>query len=487
MHRMRIGLIAAGLLLALTAAFYFQVSGEMEASVTRTVEQGVSRAQRVYQHTSRLGGMDFANLAAEKARRPSVVGVFDRGDEIAKRQGAFEECERMNADLQKEGRKADLLAMLDSTGKVLARDLNPNAMHGEDLRARFPAVDRALKGLPVKDTWNLTNRVTEVALAPITRPDGTIVGALLVGFVLSSKTAQQNRDLLGTEIGYFHGGKVHTSSFVSEGTGESAKEDVNLTGALNAVLFGGGALAEQALKKGGPTDILHMRIEGKEYALVAAPLPGNFADKTSGVVLLGSISDELGRTRGPGIAVLIFGIAAIFISLGAAVMTAKRFIKPLDQIELGVDEVIRGNIDHQFKPVGEDFEGLSNSLNVMLARLLGRDEPNEDAVEEEEGEGERRRWKADSMLIDEGDGSPSAAGQTLAQEGEASYYPRLYNEYLNAMRSTGKPTDGLSVQAFMAKLRLAEGGLREKWTCKMVRFQVVPQADGVVLRAVRIG
>ena len=88
-------------------------------------------------------------------------------------------------------------------------------------------------------------------------------------------------------------------------------------------------------------------------------------------------------------------------------MTALRFIKPLDKIELGVAEIINGNIDYTFKPVGPDFEGLSNGLNVMLARLLGREEPNEDEVEEEQDE--TSRWRSDQMLVEEG-AAPSAAG-----------------------------------------------------------------------------
>jgi hypothetical protein len=171
------------------------------------------------------------------------------------------------------------------------------------------------------------------------------------------------------------------------------------------------------------------------------------------------------------------------VALGASVLTAKRFIAPLDQIELGVAEVINGNIDYTFKPVGPDFEGLSNSLNVMLARLLGRAEPNEDAVEEEETEVEK--WKAEQMVIDEGDGAPNAGAQALGQESEAAYYPRLYNEYLGALKALGKPTEGVSVQQFMAKLRLTEAGLKEKWTCKMVRFQMLTQGDQIVFRAVR--
>ena len=42
----------------------------------------------------------------------------------------------------------------------------------------------------------------------------------------TARDAQLKHDLLGTEVAYFHDGKVQTSSFVSEGTGESAKEEI---------------------------------------------------------------------------------------------------------------------------------------------------------------------------------------------------------------------------------------------------------------------
>ena len=482
MHRMKIGLIAAALLLTFTALFYFSVTNNLVTSATRDVEERVARAQRIHQQISRLGGLDFANLAVEKSRRPEVLAAVSRSEETARRQASYDECEAINAALAKDNRKADIVSVLDAQGKVVARDLNPNADVGDDLKSKYPAVEAALKGHAVKDVWTLQGRMTEVGLAPITRSDGSSAGALLIGYVLSAKKAQERRDLLGSEIGFFHAGKVHTSSFVSQG--DNAKEDVGKTQALGAVLFSGPELAKQALTKGTPTEVHHYQIENQDYAVVAAPLPGNFADRSSGVLLLASVTTAADRARADGAPVLMLGLLAILVAVTASVMTAKRFIKPLDSIELGVAEVMNGNIDYTFKPVGPDFEGLSNSLNVMLARLLGRDEPNEDAVEEEETEVER--WKAEQMVIDEGDGAPSAGAQAAGQESEASYYPRLYNEYLAALKAGGKPTEGVSVQQFMAKLRLAEAGLKEKWTCKMVRFQMVPRGDQIVFRAIRI-
>ena len=485
MHRMKIGLIAAGLLLTFTALIYFSVTRNLVASSTRDVEDHVARAQRIHQQISLLHGLELANLAAQMGRRPTVLqAVTSTQPEQAKRQAAFDECNRINEELAKEQRQATMVAIIDGQGKVLARDLNPDAEYGEPYASKFPAVADALKGRAVKDVWSLQGRVIEVGVAPVLRSDGTVAGAVLVGYVPSAKRAQQLRDTLGSEIAFFRDGKVYTSSFVSEGTGDNAKEDTSKISALTNLLFSGPELAKEPLAKRTATTVSHQSVDGADYAMTAAPLPGNHSDKSSGVLLLASVSDATARAKADGAPVLVLGLLAIVVGLVASVMTAKRFIKPLDQIELGVAEVINGNIDYTFKPVGPDFEGLSNSLNVMLARLLGRDEPNEDAVEEEETEHER--WKAESMVIDEGDGAPNPGAQALGQENEAAYYPRLYNEYLAALKASGKTSEGVSVQQFMAKLRLAEAGLKEKWTCKMVRFQMLSRGDQIVFRAVRI-
>jgi hypothetical protein len=486
MYRIRIGLIAAALILVATVFFFFWVTADLKAAATQDAEAKVSRAQSVYQQISRLVSLDLANLAAELGRKPAVVAVFDNTEETALRQAAFDECEKLNAGLEKQQRKADILAILNSTGKIIARNLNPNADYGEDLRAKYPAVAQGLKGNPVKDIWTWRDGgVHVVAVAPIIRPDGTTVGAMLVGWVVSAKTARENRDLLGTEIGYFHADKVYTSSFVS--AADPSKEDVAKTQALSNFLFSGDKLAAAALSTAAPTQVAHWFLEGRDYAVVAAPMPGNFADKTSGFAILASLTDGMSRVQSQGMKVLFLGLLAVLVALIMAAMTARRFIAPLDKIELGVAEIINTNIDYTFKPVGPDFEGLSNSLNVMLARLLGREEPNEEAVEEEEDDAASKRWKADLMSIGNTESTATPATvAALAEESEAAYYPRLFNEYTTALKAIGQPTVGLSVQSFMAKLSLAEAGLREKWECKSVRFQIVTEGAEIWFKPVKI-
>jgi hypothetical protein len=367
--------------------------------------------------------------------------------------------------------------LLDKSGKVVARDLNANAMFGEDLSGK-PVVKSALEGKASRDVWILGGRTTRIAVAPITAPSGT-VGALVMGYVLSHQEARKLSQMVGAEIGLFHQGKMQTSSFVtSEG-----KEDGNKTQAMTAVLFSGDKLAEQALSKDVPTAVQKIELDGARYAAVAAPATGNLGDKTAGfavLVPLTAASSLVAATSGKIWMLGLLGLIAVIFTAG---LTARRFVRPLDQIEVGVAEIINGNIDFTFKPVGPDFEGLSNGLNVMLARLLGRDDPDEDQVEEEEG----TKWKAEQMVIDEAEGQPSGVdGQELAQESEAAYYPRLYNEYVTALRNSGVRADGVSVQAFTAKLRLTEGGLKRKWKCRMVRFSMAASGEKIVFRAVKI-
>lgn len=494
MYRFKIGLIAAGLVLVSTCLFYVAVSSDLKGSATADADARVARAQQLNKEMSRLMAVDLANLATEQAARPTVRAIFEKSEDP--RQAAFTECEVINDGLQKPevrtdgaqadgSRKADIVAIMDATGKILARDLNPNADYGDVLRGKYPAVDQVLKGHAVTDTWTWQGRVHAVALAPVVKADGSVAGALMLAWVVSAKTAQKARDLLGTEIGYYHAGKIHTSSFVLNA--DPAKEDVGRTQSLSKWLF-----EESKLASDKASLTTHLALEGGDYSAIVSPTPGNFADKTSGFVVLASRVENPDKLHGTdklqmsGLKVIYLGVVAMLVVLFAVAMTARRFVKPLDQIEVGVGEVINGNIDYSFKPVGPDFEGLSNSLNVMLARLLGRAEPDDDAVEEEE-DAAGKRWKADAMVIEETDGSaPAPVIAALAQESEAAYFPRLYTEYLSALRTVGQPSDGVSVQAFMAKLSLAEAGLRERWECKTVRFQVVAAASGVSLRPIKI-
>ncbi len=478
MKRFLIGGLAAVVILLATLGISTTVTSSLKATGVAEVEQAALRAARQYEQLSRLEGIDFARLASHYASRSAIATIADELDETARRKAAFTQSEFINGHQENEGRRLDIVAILDAQGKIIARNLNAEAMKGDDLAAKYPSVKVALKGEAIKDVWNFAGRTTQVAVAPI-RKGETVVGALLMGYVIGFKGMREMRELLGAEVGLFHENKVQTSSF----TNDTQQENGNKTSALSQAVFGEGSLAAAAISTGMATEVRHLMLDGEEYAAVALPIPGNSSEKSAGVVVLASLATAGGLASGVGAKIWMLGVIAILIVLVVSVLVAKRFITPIDKMELGVADIINGNIDYMFEPVGYDLDGLSNGLNVMLARLLGREEPNEEEADEEDA----NKWKAEKMVIDTGDGTPAGANPAaLAQESEAAYYPRLFNEYLNAMRASGARADGVAVQMFTAKLRLVEGGLRRKWNCRMVRFQLVNQGGQPVFQAVKI-
>lgn len=491
MHRIKVGLVAAVVLLVATVSIFLTVTDSLRDAEEKQVAAEVARAARLHSQMARLEAVDFTNLTSGLSKkRPGLSGVFDKSGEAAQREAAFSECESINAFLQGQlSRKADIVAVIGSDGKLIARDLNPNANVGDDFKSQFKAVASALTGNADHSVGWLTGHMTSIAVAPIAKADGRVLGALLIGYVVSARDAQSKRDLVGADVAYYFDGKVQTSSF-TEGDLENGKEDGNRTQALSSPLFlapSGSKPGLEAISKGTATDIFAVSLDGHEYEAIAAPFyPG---EKHAGVVVLRTLAPGEAQAHTAGGKVLLLGGLGILIAIFASVMTAKRFINPLDKIELGVAEVINGNIDYTFRPVGPDFEGLSNSLNVMLARLLGKEDPTEEEVDDDT---ETPRWRSDQIIVEDLPAAPSAqattdaAALTLAGESEASYFPRLFNEYAAAMKAAGKPTKGMAVQLFTAKLRLIEGGLKEKWSCKQVRFRVATSGSEVTLKPVPI-
>jgi hypothetical protein len=204
---------------------------------------------------------------------------------------------------------------------------------------------------------------------------------VFVGYVQSVHDALGAKELLGTDVAYFLDGKIHASSFQR---GEGAASETAEEKALAAQLFDGPRLADRATNAHEATPVFRVKVGGQELIAAAAPLPGNATPSKSGFVVLASLTAARAGVMPLADLILALGIIGLLAVVAAAVMTARRFLVPLDKIEAGVSEVINGNRDYVFETPSQDFEGLANGLNVLLARLLGRPEPGD----EEEGSDE---------------------------------------------------------------------------------------------------
>jgi hypothetical protein len=213
-------------------------------------------------------------------------------------------------------------------------------------------------------------------------------------------------------------------------------------------------------------------------------LPADYPPVTSGAVVLAPIADPANTAGTVKLFIALLGGGALAIALLGLYLSQRRLLAQVDQIELGVTDIINGNLDRTFRPVGLELDGLANGLNVMLARLLGRPEPGE-----EEFDDEGNQIVPGRVEFDEGDGSSAPAPDpdlaALAQESEPDYYKRVYTEYLAARKANGNPDD-VSFENFIAKLKVNEGKLKAQYQCRAVRFRVVLKDDKVTLKPVPI-
>ena len=165
------------------------------------------------------------------------------------------------------------------------------------------------------------------------------------------------------------------------------------------------------------TPVSTVKIGDEDFLAAAGPLPGNLTKSKSGYVVLASLTAARAGLSGVEFLVIVLGLIGMLVAIGAAVLTAMRFLQPLDRIETGVAEVINGNRDYSFDSPSKDFEGLANGLNVMLARLLGRPDPSDDELGSPD-DGSGQAWGGELSVADATGPQTSPEVQALADEPE---------------------------------------------------------------------
>jgi hypothetical protein len=485
MFRARIGLAAAAVVAGLTIVVALAVSSSLGSAIQDQVRQTTERAQKALPALDRLRGLELTNDTARLARDNELPADAQLADALGKssvddlRKAVFLAVEARNDWLAAQNRRADLVAVVGSNGHVIARNLNPNAMYDDDLKARYPSIAKALDGVANKDLWMFDDHMYRVGAAPVRSRSGQIAGALIVGYVASASDAAADREKLGVEVAYFLDGKVHASSFKKQG-GESAEEK-----GLASQLFDGPKLADPALA-GEMGKLQPVKIGGEEYLAAVGPLSGNLSKSKSGFVVLTSLTAARAPFSSQSMWVLLLGFVSLLAALGGVVLTALRFIRPLDHIDTGVAEVINGNRDYAFESESPDFEGLANGLNVMIARLTGRPDPRDDDTSDEKWPGETGIGAGNLAIEEQAAPQVSPENAALATEAEEAYLSRLWEEWTAARNQTGEGAEGMTPAAFVAKLRQSEASLKAKYNCRIVRFKVLIKDNQTTLKAVPI-
>jgi hypothetical protein len=452
----------------LTGAAYFFATQKLEANIRQDTEAKASRAEDLLVRVASLEAFDIITRARAFAREAALQKALDTQDPA---QRAALARQAIDAFAGKGEGKPDWVAILDSKGDYVAA--NSPLPDTEGWRTRWKAVaDAIAKRQPSKDVWAYGKSAIKVGVAPIEDPSFlTVKGVVVIAYPLSQKEAQANAALLGTEVIYLFGDRVEATSFKRPSDADELSRSPELK-----------ALAKEALGA-KERKIVPLDLDGTTYLASAAPLPQNYEDRSSVAVVMASLSGAEDAVAAVRWTILLLGVGALLVALLAMIVTSRAILHPAEDIELGVNEIINGNVDYTFRPAGKDFDGLANGLNVMLARLLGRPEPGDDDLAEE-------GTPSAKLLLEEEKTGPRVSSDpdvvSLAQEPEADYYKRIFAEYIDARKGVGEKVEGVTFEGFVAKLRLNEANLKKKYNCKAVRFRVQTRGNQVTLKPVPI-
>ncbi len=496
---MRLKIIAGNVLWVLATGLiaFFAVRGAIVEQATADVAEEVERSHGVLSRSFRLAAAEFTELVRSRAATPDVATVFNASGTTSLRHRAHQAANGVAAWFQDPARgmngRPEIVLVTDETGRVLARDLDPERMFDTSLSQSLPVLRDVLSdGRAVHTLWRQRsdNKVLRVVAAPIRSADGHVIGALMVGYDLSNGFAQSQAESVAPGVvGYVIEGRLYSSS------GDVA--------ALDAALAEGQPLraaTDAAVGSSQTSSRIELAGGDQEFLAMAGPLAGAHAIPAAMVTVV-SRTDRLERASAANIVAILAGVAAFGVFIYSFLIGGS-LLRPLEDIEDGVLKVINGRTDFRIDVDNDEFGGLAYRINQLINMLTGVEESDEEGRTTSSGAWTVPTDESPTASAATGGGNVAAgvgavAGQpadggdanlaaALAAEPADQYYQRVYNEYIQAKQAAGEDVSNIAPDRFIERLKGQEANLAQKKGCRMVRFQVQVGGGQVSLKPVLI-
>lgn len=391
---------------------------------------------------------------------------------------------------------ADIVLVFDSKGIGIANSNNDDWSYRReyvdlvgrlrtfiskaDTRGLIPVYHDLLKFEETGQTEYLATMV------PILGADNEFLGAVLVGESITGKLVGEDKSVFGKDVTYIWNDKPVASTM--------ANEDYKFMLASTKV--------DQRLKRHlvKSEDWLGISLP---YARLAGRSPNNSDQAPTfvggvaygpryqmlRVVLATEREDWAGALTTLQRLLPLFGLATFLIGVILFSVLIRNHMQPFEKIDSGLHEVINGNFDYQFPfDYSEELpSSMAQSINLMVAVLLGKPLPEDESVTMESwdpatldsvdaaGSGTN---EVDIIIEEEPADTPPS--EELVREPAESYYRRIFQEY-QEMRMAQGQVASMSFVRFVEHLSASERRLRGAFGCAHVRFSVVARGTDIVL------
>ena len=469
---MRLKLISGNLVILLLVGLgaYLVVRTQLHRELSRQLENRIGDDSELFGRSWRAEGARLAEGASNRASSQEVQTVFTASGEANRRRRAFEAAQDVSKWFQNPVRgrseRPHIVAVIDETGRVIARDTDPNRMFGEPLLGQLPLLRQVLKrGSARFGVWRHEDKLLQVGIAAARNEQGGVVGALLVAYDLSNGFAQREAALIGHELLFITQDGVYSTS-----TAVDVRDRVE--SALFEAPLDSGTFA--ALD-GKPTLPWTARLGRRDYTGATAALPMSRGAQAA-YVLLASNDKHTALASIANVILWLTLLGALVVAIYGYII-ANNIMEPIEQMEDDLLAVINGRGDVRLEVETAELGGLSYRVNQLINLLTG--------VAEEDDEGRAVTssggWEAVSNSDLESSTRASAPGplQTedpelvaLAAIPESQYYAQLFADYVAAKQSVGEDVSNVPEQRFIERIKGNADHLRKKHGAQMVRFKV---------------
>ena len=428
-----------------------------------------------------LDGMATERWLSTQAKDAAVREPFGISDKLgdARARKATEVCDALRGKAAKvpelSNVASDFIALVDAKGVVLGRD-QLTAMRNEDLGKVYPSLKAALDAkAPMSDVWleKTLNHQHLVSFAPVVGDDGKLLGGIIYASLLndarlnatSAKTSAKPLLVLSKA-----GNGVEVIA-------KSEQADATMAGTL-----GKGPAADAISKNAG--DAMDVPGFGATAAAKARGLEGYGDDgnKVAVVAVVTAPPTNIGKIAVPVLVLTGLGILLVVL---AGYMLDAYIMRPIAEIEEGLLGIMNGQTNRRFEIEHAELGGVVFRLNSLLNQLFQVTEDDTDSEGRPStapsGKGFKEAIAVDESMAESGTSPADAA--SLRNEPEGTYYGRLFDEYIAAKRSAGDPTDHITRDEFIERIRTSEREMAAKHG-KPVRYKVESKENKVILIAI---
>lgn len=473
---------SVGLIVVFGLLAFGLVRSALRGRIDDALEARADAELELFDRSYRLELLEFAEQVRDRAGTRGVIQLFAVRDAAERRARAHAAANGIGdwfRDPSRSGKlgRPDVVVITDETGTVVARDADPNRMHGQKLSKALPKLREVLsEGRVETDVWaDEAQAMTtqQLAMAPIRDERGKILGALVVGYGITDGALAKHAEWLDRGVAVVEDGRLVATSL-----SKAVATD------LEKALASEPIAQRLSLAHRGGRSRFELTLGGTPHLVTATHLPGSETRAVTALLLV----DRARAESLLGVAGLIWPLTAALAVVAAIFgwIMANRVLLPVAKMEEGLLGIINGDVEQRIVVDDPDLGGLAYRINQLVSVFVGEGEP---AKAPDQG-----TWK---RLDEDLSRAPTEASRTassptdpiddpdlsrhLAAEPEDDYLARVYAEYASAKRAVGEDMGQITEEKFRERLRASARSLAERHGCP-VRFVVESSEGRIILR-----